>query len=157
MIKDSIDFEYAINKMITYIEPNVQLQGEYLDSEKMNETFKSIEENLNTLYEKTRFLEDSIQYTRAFLDSKIKSFNEEMESITQELESTLDMTKNLSYVSYNVPLKQNELDINDRAESLGKISPLISKDKKLTITKEKIKVLATGDPYGNSSQDFNIE
>ena len=30
-------------------------------------------------------------------------------------------------------------------------------DKKLTITKEKIKVLATGDPYGNSSQDFNIE
>ena len=75
MIKDSIDFEYAINKMITYIEPNIKLQGEYLDSEKMNETFKSIEENLNTLYEKTRFLEDSIQYTRVFLDSKIKSFN----------------------------------------------------------------------------------
>ena len=133
MIKDSIDFEYAINKMTTYIEPTIKLQGEYLNSERMNETFKSIEENLNTLYEKTRFLEDSIQYTKFFLDSKIKSFNEEMESITQELESTLDMTKNLSYVSYNVPLKQNELDINDRAESLGKISPLISKDKKLTI------------------------
>ena len=100
MIKDSIDFDYAINKITNLTEPEIKYQGEYLESSKLNETFKSIEESLNTLYEKTRYLEDSIQYARVFLDNKIKTFNEEMDSIIKELETTIDMSKNLSYLSY---------------------------------------------------------
>jgi hypothetical protein len=133
MIKDSIDFDYAINKITSLTEPEIKYQGEYLESSKLNETFKSIEESLNTLYEKTRYLEDSIQYARVFLDNKIKTFNEEMDSIIKELETTVDMSKNLSYLSYNVPLKQNDSVIDDRVKSQDKLSPLILKDKKLTL------------------------
>lgn len=133
MIKDSIDFDYAIDKITTMIEPDIKFQEEFLDSEKMNTTFKSIEENLNTLYEKTRYLEDSIQYAKVFLDNKIKAFNEEMDSIIKELESTVDLSKNLSYISYNVPLKQNDVVIDDRVINQDKLNPLLLKDNKLTL------------------------
>lgn len=133
MIKDSIDFDYAIDKITTMVEPNIKYQGEFLDSEKMNTTFKSIEENLNTLYEKTRYLEDSIQYARVFLDNKVRAFNEEMNAIIKELESTIDMSKNLSYISYNVPFKQHETVIDDRVINQDKLSPLLLKDNKLTL------------------------
>ena len=39
MIKDSIDFDYAIDKITTMIEPDLKFQEEFLDSEKMNTTF----------------------------------------------------------------------------------------------------------------------
>ena len=51
MIKDSIDFDYAINKITSLTEPEIKFQGEFLESSKLNETFKSIEKSLNTLYE----------------------------------------------------------------------------------------------------------
>lgn len=47
--------------------------------------------------------------------------------------------------------------INPEWKEIEYVKDISYQDKKLTITKEKIKVLATGDPYGNSSQDFNIE
>ena len=136
MIKDSIDFEYAINKLTTMVEPDIKYQEEFLDSDKMNTTFKSIEDSLNTLYEKTRYLEDSIQYARVFLDNKVRSFNEEMNSIIKELETTLDMSKNASYISYNVPFKQNEIVIDDRVANQDKLYPLLLKDSKLTLNYE---------------------
>lgn len=133
MIKDSMDFDYAINKIITDTETTILPQGEYLNSKNINETFKNIETSLNELYEKTRFLEDSIQYAKVFLDAKVKEFNDEMDSIIKELENTTDMSKNLSYLSHNVPLKENTVDINNRDSTMPKLKPLILKDKKLTL------------------------
>lgn len=133
MIKDSIDFDYAIEKLTGYLEPKMQYQELYLDSNSMNTSFKEIEKTLNELYEKTRYLEDAIQYARVFLDAKIKSFNEEMDTIVKELESTIDMSKNLAYLSYNVPLKENDTCQNDRDVNQEKLNPLILKDKALTL------------------------
>lgn len=133
MIKDSIDFDHAINKLTTMLEAKMQYQELYLDSNKMNTTFQEIESTLNGLYEKTRYLEDAIQYARVFLDTKIKDFNEEMDAVIKELEGTLNMSKNLAYLSYNVPLKQNDTYQNDRDANQDKLSPLILKDKVLTL------------------------
>ena len=133
MIKDSIDFDHAIEKLTGYLEPKMQYQELYLDSNSMNTSFKEIEKTLNELYEKTRYLEDAIQYARVFLDAKIKSFNEEMDTIVKELESTIDMSKNLAYLSYNVPLKENDTCQNDRDVNQEKLNPLILKDKALTL------------------------
>lgn len=133
MIKDSIDFDYAIDKITTKIEPNIIHQGEILESDKFNMTFKEIEDSLNTLYEKTRYLEDAIQYARVFLETKIRNFNNEMDAIIKELESNLEMTKNLSYISYNVPLNENVVALSDRDITLNKLTPLIKKNKVLTL------------------------
>ena len=126
-IKNSIDFSYAINKITSKVEPEIIEQGAILESEKFNKTFKEIEESLNTLYEKTRYLEDAIAYSRVFLDTKIREFNEEMQSTMRELDSLLDMSKNLSYISYNVPIKDSHIDDKEN------IQPLIIKDKALML------------------------
>ena len=125
MIKSSIDFDQAILKITNAVEPNIISQGEILEINKFNTSFMEIEATLNTLYDKTRYLEDSIQYAKTFLETKNKDFNNEMQSIIKELESLLDMTKNLAYISYNVPLKQNNIVINDRDSTFTNISPLI--------------------------------
>ena len=133
MLKDSIDFDYAINKITTSTNPQIIHQDKILESNKFNSSFKDIERSLNMLYEKTRYLEDSIQYAKTFLETKIKDFNNEMDSIIKELESNLEMTKNLSYISYNVPLKENLININDRDIEMDKLTPLILKNKSLTL------------------------
>ena len=136
MIKDSIDFDYAIDAITAKIEPEIINQGTILESAKFNKTFEEIEKSLNTLYEQTRYLEDAIQYARVFLDTKVKDFNEEMDSIIKELDEAIEPTKNLAYLSYNVPLKQNLVSINDRDNGANKLPPLLSKDKKLTLNYE---------------------
>ena len=133
LIKNSIDFSYSIDKITSPVTPNIVQQGEILESDKINITFKEVEETLNTLYEKTRYLEDSIQYAKTFLETKNREFNEEMQSVIKELESLLDMSKNLAYISYNVPLKPNSIYINDRDSTFNNLSPLLLKDKALTL------------------------
>lgn len=133
MIKNNTDFDYAISKIINPTDPNIVKQEEILESSKFNMNFKEIESTLNTLYEKTRYLEDSIQYAKTFLETKNREFGNEMQSIMKELESLLDMTKNLAYISYNVPLIQNSVVINDRDSTFNNISPLILKDEVLTL------------------------
>ena len=52
MIKDSIDFDYAIDAITAKIEPEIINQGTILESAKFNKTFEEIEKSLNTLYDK---------------------------------------------------------------------------------------------------------
>ena len=49
--KTNIDFEYSISKIQEPIKENVFLQDKILDSSKINETFETMEYNLNKLYE----------------------------------------------------------------------------------------------------------
>ena len=46
MLKDSIDFDYNLEQINQEIDPEIQLQDEIMDSEKMNNTFSTIESNL---------------------------------------------------------------------------------------------------------------
>lgn len=133
MIQNSTDFSHAISKITEATNPNIVLQGDILESNKFNTTFQEVEATLNTLYEKTRYLEDSIEYAKVFLETKNREFNDEMQSIIKELENLLDMSKNLAYISHNVPLKQNTIYINDRDANANNISPLIMKDNVLTL------------------------
>lgn len=132
MIKNTIDFDYAIEQITKVSKPKIKEQNNILDSESFNTSFEEIEKTLNTLYEKTRYLEDSIQYAKIFLETKTREFYTEMQSVMKELDSLLDMSKNLSYISYNVPLEANVVTINDK-DMVSNLSPLIVKDKTLTL------------------------
>lgn len=132
MIKDTIDFDYAINQIGKNIEPTIYLQSNILNSDYINQSFESIEKTLNTLYEKTRYLEDTIAYTKEFLETRINYFNNEIDSILHEIENTADSAKNLSYISYNVPFVQNTKAITDR-DGLSNIVPLTIRNGCLTL------------------------
>ena len=43
MLKDSIDFDYNLKQIKQEIDSDIQLQDEVMDSEKMNNTFSTIE------------------------------------------------------------------------------------------------------------------
>lgn len=130
VIKDGIDFDYAISQITKKVSPEILEQSKIMESDKLNKTFKEIETTLNTLYEKTRYIEDAIEYAQVFLDTKVREFDAEMTAIIKEIEDVSDITKNAAYVSYNVPLKENLIPIDDNGES---IVPLKSRDNKLTL------------------------
>ena len=130
-IKDGIDFDYAIKQIINKTNPQIIEQSKILESEKMNKTFEEIEATLNTLYEKTRYIEDAIEYAQIFIDTKIRDFDAEMTSVIKEIEDVADMTKNTAYLSYNVPLKENLVAINDNNGDY--LAPLLNKDDKLVL------------------------
>lgn len=132
MINDTIDFDYAINKIGENTTPMVYLQSNVLNSDNLNKSFEEIEKTLNTLYEKTRYLEDAIAYTRAFLETRINDFHNDINSVLHEIENTADSAKNLSYISYNVPFVKNTKTITDR-DGITNIRPLVIRNNELTL------------------------
>ena len=132
-IKDSIDFDYAIKQITKELRPEIIYQDKIMESGKLNRTFSEIETSLNTLYEKTRYVEDAIEYAKIFLDTKIRDFDAEITSIMEEIEDVTDITKNSAYYTYNVPLKENILKIKHSNETL---MPLINQNKSLVLSAE---------------------
>ena len=114
MINDTIDFDYAISQLLQGTNTDIYLQANVLNSDYMNKSFEQIENTLNTLYEKTRYLEDSIAYTKEFLETKINHFNNEINSVLHEIENVANSSKNLAYISYNVPFVNNTAILSDR-------------------------------------------
>ena len=131
MLKDTIDFEYAINKVKEDVGLKVQLQDTILDSKKMNETLDSIEHTLNKLYENSRYLEDAIDYCKTFLSIKIDDYTNEMKATLNAIEDIRDINKNTAYMEHPVILKDNKTKVTDRD---GKqITSCILKNDKLII------------------------
>ena len=99
MLRDPIDFDYAISKVREKMDLKIDLQDELMDSKKMNNTFKSIEKNLNKLYEDTRYIQDAIDYCKTFLTVKIDEFSDDIYTVVKSIENIADINKNMSYLS----------------------------------------------------------
>lgn len=142
MINDNIDFDYAISKIKQGTNTDIYLQPEILNSDYINNSFSQIENTLNTLYEKTRYLEDSIIYAKEFLETRINQFSVEMNAVLHEIENVADVSKakNLAYISYNVPFVQCTETIADKGNN--EIKPLVIKDNKyLTLNNKKSELI----------------
>lgn len=122
MLKDSIDFDYNLKQIKQEIDSDIQLQDEVMDSEKMNNTFSTIESNLNSLYEKTRYLEDAIEYAKTFTEVKINEYTAEINSMIKSISDISNISRNMGYVQYEVPFTENVVDIPDRNKNY-KIKP----------------------------------
>ena len=90
------NFDYNMDQLTKPIDLNITMQSEIMNSEDFNNSLLSIQKNLDILYEKTRYLEDSIDYTRTFLDQKITSFNNKISSIIKSIEDINSINKNMS-------------------------------------------------------------
>ena len=105
MDKTNIDFNYSIEQINKEIPAISFPQGDLLDSDKINQTLKNMEDSLNKLYENTRYLEDAIDYCEAFLNIKIEECSHEIKSTLKSIENIRDINKNASYLEYPIVFK----------------------------------------------------
>lgn len=112
-IKNNIDFLTGTNVDTDKYEK----QERILDSDKHNNTFEAIEKSLNLLYEKTRSLQDIIDYSNSFIRNEIDTSISECKTILNNIESNRDLLKNSSYINYNVKLQSNFDTYSDRDNS----------------------------------------
>lgn len=137
--KTNIDFEYSISKINEPIKNDINLQELLLDSKKMNETFEILEDNLNKLYENTRFLEDAIDYCEAFLNLKIQDCSAEIKNTLKSIENIRDINKNQGYIEYLIPFIDDASTKKDRDDS--KISDIYNQNGYLMLnTKKEINI-----------------
>lgn len=99
---------------------NIKEQEKVLDSVKYNDSFQSIEKSLNLLYEKTRTIQDIINYTNTFIKSEIDQTISECKNILKDIENNRDIIKDSAYINYNVKLQSNFDTYSDRDNSIIK-------------------------------------
>lgn len=133
--KTNIDFDYSISKINEPIKDDIYYQEQLLDSKKINETFETIEYNLNKLYENTRFLEDAIDYCETFLNLKIQDYSLEIKNTLKSIEDIRDINKNQGYIEYLIPFIDDSSIKKDRDDS--KISDAHNKNGYLMLNTKK--------------------
>ena len=134
-IKDYTNFDYNIEQLIKPIDLEIKRQNKVLDSDKFNSSLLSIEKNLDVLYEKTRYLEDSIDYARSFLDQKITSYSNRINTIISSVSDISNINKNMSYLDYAIPFKENTVNSTDRDPNYSvKPCSINGTDKVLTLS-----------------------
>lgn len=115
------DFDY--NKNLKYITENkvkldnIKEQNIVLDSKSYNDTFKSIENNLNLLYEKTRTLQDMMRYSTLFIKNEIDESVAECKDLLKSIEENRDLIKDSAYINYNIKLQSIFDTYSDRNNS----------------------------------------
>ena len=122
-IKDYNNFDYNMEQLEKPINLNIIKQGQVMNSETFNSSLQSIQAGLDTLYEKTRYLEDSIDYARTFLDQKIDAYSKRINTIISSVEDISAINKNMSYLDFVVPFQENTVDHTDRNKNF-KVKPI---------------------------------
>ena len=133
--KEYDNFDFNMEQLNKPIGLNITKQGRVMNSTNFNSSLQSIQDNLDKLYEKTRYLEDSIEYARIFLDQKINAYNNRISTIISSIEDISNVNKNMSYLDYMVPFQENKTDSSDRNKNF-KVKPCIisGNDKVLTLS-----------------------
>lgn len=115
MVKDSVDFEYSYNQVKAELDLEDMKEQELLmDSKSFNKTFETMENSLNKLYEKSRYLEGMMKYCKTFLSVKIDEYTQDTKAILSLIEDVRDINKNLSYIEYPITLTNSTYTTADR-------------------------------------------
>lgn len=96
------NLEFLIN---TSVNASNVSQEKILNSDNYNTTFQSIEESLNLLYEKTRTLQDLINYSTSFIKNEVDETISECKTLLDNIEHNRDLIKDSAYINYNVKLQ----------------------------------------------------
>ena len=160
-IKDYNNFDYNIEQLEKPINLNITRQGNVMNSDNFNSSLQSIQDNLDILYEKTRYLEDSIDYARTFLDQKIEAYSKRINTIISSIEDISAINKNMSYLDFVVPFQENVVDHKDRNKNY-KVKPCMisGNDKVLTLSnnaQEEYEITSISRSCTQVSYDSNLD
>lgn len=111
---EQTNFDFNMQQLAKPIDLVIKRQDSVMSSDNFNSSLQSIEKNLDALYEKTRYLEDSIDYARVFLNERLTIFEDRMSSIMDNINDISSINKNMSYLEFPVPFQQNIGDYTDR-------------------------------------------
>lgn len=92
--------------------------GEKLDSDAFNTTCADIAAALDTLYAKTRYLEDIRNYVKAYIEKRIDEETKKVADRLKIVEHAVDDFESTDYVAYNVPFSGKIETIYDRDGSI---------------------------------------
>ena len=115
----NIDFDFS--EKIKYLLDNtknisLEKQNMYLNSNIINNNFKIIENELNSMYEKTRILEDIIDYMKLYINNEIENYMLDCRNLLKDIEvlSDINLKEEINYTAINVPFIYNTLEYIDR-------------------------------------------
>lgn len=94
------NLEFLTNNQVNV--DNITMQQTILNSDDYNKTFKCIEESLNLLYEKTRTMQNIIDYSNSFIKTEIDEAVTECKTLLDNIETNRDLLKDSAYINYNV-------------------------------------------------------
>ena len=148
----NINFDFS--EKIKYLLDNtkdiyLEKQNLYLNSNIINNNFKTIENELNFMYEKTRILEDIIDYMKLYINNEIKNYMLDCRNLLKDIEilSDINLKEEINYTAINVPFIYNTLEYLDRDGTVLKNCDIynnkivLSRNKDITVQINSISII----------------
>lgn len=106
-MKNKFDFDKNLEFLInTKVDTSkAKEQDKILKSDDYNNTFQMVEDSLNLLYEKTRTIQNLIDYSNSFIRSEIDNTISDCKTLLSNIENNRDLIKDSAYINYNVKLQ----------------------------------------------------
>lgn len=150
MSTNFVDNSDNILKILGYTEGDYPSgMGEGLSSSEYNSNMSIIELRLNVLYQKIRYMQELVDYTKNYVISEIKNRNEEFKEKLKIISEVTDIYRDQSSVAQIVYLTQCSEQITDRDGSI--VKPMIISDKKLVPPGNTVSSLRINSVVNNSS------
>lgn len=150
MSTDFVDNSDNILKILGYTEGDYPSgMGEGLSSSEYNSNMSIIELRLNVLYQKIKYMQELVDYTKNYVISEIKNRNEEFKEKLKIISEVTDIYRDQSSVAQIVYLTQCSKQITDRDGSI--VKPMVISDKKLVPPGNTVSSLRINSVVNNSS------
>lgn len=150
MSTDFVDNSDNILKILGYTEGDYPSgMGEGLSSSEYNSNMSIIELRLNVLYQKIKYMQELVDYTKNYVISEIKNRNEEFKEKLKIISEVTDIYRDQSSVAQIVYLTQCSEQITDRDGSI--VKPMVISDKKLVPPGNTVSSLRINSVVNNSS------
>lgn len=150
MSTDFVDNSDNILKILGYTEGDYPSgMGEGLSSSEYNSNMSIIELRLNVLYQKIKYMQELVDYTKNYVISEIKNRNEEFKEKLKIISEVTDIYRDQNSVAQIVYLTQCNEQITDRDGSI--VKPMVISDKKLVPPGNTVSSLRINSVVNNSS------
>lgn len=150
MSTDFVDNSDNILEILKYTEGDYPSgMGEGLSSSEYNNNMSIIELRLNVLYQKIKYMQELVDYTKNYVISEIKNKNEEFKEKLKIISEVTDIYRDQSSVAQIVYLTQCSEQITDRDGSV--VKPMVISDKKLVPPGNTVSSLRINSVVNNSS------
>ena len=150
MSTDFVDNSDNILEILGYTEGDYPSgMGEELNSSEYNNNMSIIELRLNVLYQKIKYMQELVDYTKNYVISEIKNRNEEFKEKLKIISEVTDIYRDQSSVAQIVYLTQCSEQITDRDGSI--VKPMAISDKKLVPPGNTVSSLRINSVVNNSS------
>ena len=150
MSTDFVDNSDNILEILKYTKGDYPSgMGEGLSSSEYNNNMSIIELRLNVLYQKIKYMQELVDYTKNYVISEIKNKNEEFKEKLKIISEVTDIYRDQSSVAQIVYLTQCSEQITDRDGSV--VKPMVISDKKLVPPGNTVSSLRINSVVNNSS------